>query len=126
MTSTELEQAFVAWADRIVARAVEAIAYNFNLYEHQDAWAVQLVGTGSFDPANPDWACDETFSSGEDLFVIPKDVAGDSWDAGLAFAKPLISRYLQTGTYASRLNAAAAVGVGFVDGDLEVVHRRRP
>lgn len=102
--------------------AVAAAAYRFNLYAHVDSFAVQLIGASKYDPDDPAWACDERFSSGEDLFKIPRALVGDDWMRALETAKSLVSGYLQHGTQAARLRLSRAVGVGFVDGDLELVH----
>ena len=100
------------------------VAYNFNLYEHEDEFAIQLVGTGSFDLSDEDWACDETFSSGEDLFYLPHTVFGDQWQIGLEMANSLVKNYLQHGKYAALMKATRGVGVGFVSGNIDLVYLR--
>ena len=104
------------------AGIIGVAAYNFNLYEHRDSFAVQLVGAARYDPVDSSWASEERFSSGEDLFDLPQALVGDDWRGGLATAKSLVSSYLQVGTQAARFRSSRAVAVGFVDGDLELVH----
>ena len=118
---------FNAWTDRILVNHASrsVVAYNFNLYEHADEFAIQLVGTRSFDLRDQNWACDEIFSSGEDLFYLPHNVVGDKWQDGLEAAKSLVKNHLDHGTQAKVLKASCGVGVGFVDGDIELAYVRQ-
>ena len=118
---------FNAWADRLLTKHTSSsvVAYNFNLYEHAKEFAIQLVGTRSFDVTEQDWACDEIFSSGEDLFLLPHNIVGESWENGLEAAKSLVRNYLHHGTQAPFLKASRGVGVGFVDGDIEFAYLER-
>jgi len=122
----DLVREFNSWTDRMMLEhdGIAASAHSFNLYEHVDSLAVQLMGAAKYDPDDPSWACDERFSSGEDLFDIPRALVGDDWRRGLDAAKSLVSGYLQIGTQAARMRLSRAVAVGFVDGDLELVHVR--
>ena len=122
----ELSDAFNSWVDRIVIEnaTTPVAAYNFNLYEHEDGFAIQLVGARSFDVGDDDWACDEAFSSGEDLFAIPRSAVGAKWQDGLRAARGLVEGYLESGEESSRLKATEGVGIGFVSGDLELVYVR--
>ena len=125
MQSDEIQAAFNHWADQAFAEYAEpCAAYCFNLYEHAEEWAIQLSGTVRFDPADPDWACEEAFSSGEDLFVLPRGGEALDWMIALERARSLVGSYLQTSVYASRFRATQAVAIGFVDGDLEILSVR--
>ena len=118
---------FNAWTDRLLVKHTSSsvVAYNFNLYEHVDAFAIQLVGTRAFDLRDQDWVCGEIFSSGEDLFYLPHAVVGDKWQDGLDAAKSLVRNYLDHGAQAALLKASCGVGVGFVDGDIEIAYLRQ-
>ena len=122
----ELMDQFNAWVDGIVSGvgSTPVVAYNFNIYEHDNGFAVQIVGTNSFDLTDEDWACDEAFSSGEDLFDLPRSVFGTEWQGGLDAANLLVKNYLQHGKQAEVMKAACGVGVGFVDGNIELVYLR--
>ena len=99
----------------------EVRAFNFNLYEGvAETWDVEVTGAATFDPMDPDWACDPVFSYPEMLF-IPWDTAGDQWEQALAAVIDLIAMYLRGGRHRDVLRASIAVGVGFVDGDLTVL-----
>jgi len=122
----ELLVQFNAWVDRIMIEAGSApvAAYNFNLYEHEEEFAIQLIGSSSFDRSDEDWACDVTFSSGEDLFYLPHNIFGGQWRVGLEVANSLVKNYLQHGKYAALMKAACGVGVAFVDGNIDLVYLR--
>ena len=125
--SSQLTTAFNIWADRLLAKEYcgTVVAYNFNLYEHEGEFAIQLVGTSSFDISNEDWACDEVFSSGEDLFHLSHEIVGDQWERGLRTAKSLVRNYLDFGKHAAVLKGSRGVGVAFVDGSIDLVYVRR-
>lgn len=124
--TNELWSEFNSWVDRILLEHAGApvAGYNFNLYEHENEFAIQLIGAKSFDASDDDWPCDEVFSSGEDLFEQPYSVVGRDWQSGLRSARSLVKRYLETGKHRGRLKASYAVGIGFVGGDLELVYLR--
>lgn len=100
---------------------MEVAAYNFNLYQHDGSFAIQLIGATRFDSDDPSWPCDEAFSSGEDLFEIPHEIDGSDWQDGLATAKQLIMNYAHSGAQREKLKVAQGVGVGFVDGDIDLL-----
>ena len=114
---------FAAWVDRILdsRNLSQVVAYNFNLYEHTDETAIQLIGATSYDPNNDDWACDAYFTSGEDLFTLPHSLTGENWEDAQGFAIRLIEDYLQRSTLPVPLKTCRAVTVGFVDGSLQAV-----
>jgi len=118
---------FNAWVDRLLTKHASSsvVAYNFNLYEHTEQFAIQLVGARSFDVTDQDWACDEIFSSGEDLFYLPHTIVGDRWKNGLEAAQSLVKNYLQEGAQAAFLKESRGVGVGFVEGDIELAYLRK-
>jgi len=120
----QITKEFNYWVDRILSKhPMEVAAYNFNLYEHDCSFAIQLIGATRFDSDDASWACDEAFSSGEDLFEIPHEIGGRDWQDGLTTAKQLIMSYLRRGAQREMLKVAQGVGVGFVDGDIDLVMR---
>ena len=63
-------QSFISWLDRILTSPLpeEIIAVNFNLYDDGDScWSMEFIGTRSFDAYDPDWACDEVFTSRDSI-----------------------------------------------------------
>lgn len=125
--NNEIVIEFAAWVDRVLDQhdLSPVVAYNFNLYEHEDETAIQLVGATSYDPENEDWACNTYYSSGEDLFILPHSLTGRDWQEALRFAIRLVEEYLRRSTVPPSLKTCRAITVGFVAGNLEIVYSRR-
>ncbi len=119
----DLNQAFQSWVTRALGKGVprSARAFSFNLYEHEDCFAMELIGCPKYDEADPDWACREVFAFREPLFRIPRASARSSWKVGLKAAIRLVRTYLETVPRGDRVAGSKAVVVGFVDGDLHLV-----
>lgn len=100
-----------------------AIAANFNLYENPGkTYDIQLIGSDKYNHMNDDWACEEIFSTEEDVFLIPRtDDIIVSTD-GLSFISKLIKAYLENGKYAHLLKRLYAICIGFVDREIEVIY----
>jgi hypothetical protein len=125
MSSSETK--FDSWVDHHVNAAVasKAEAYCFHLYEHEHSFAVQLVGANKYDEDEPFDYEDEVFTSGEDVFELPHSKVGKDWRKGLKAAIALVHSYLEDGQQAQLLKSSRLVGVGFVDGDLELVYTNK-
>ena len=119
----KLQGAFHSWVGKALTRPIPkgTVAFHFNLYEGKRSFHVQLIGSGQFSRDDPDWPCHETFTTGEDIFELPHSVVGTEWETCLEIAKAAVVEYIAIGGKASVLRAAEGVGVGFVDGDAEVV-----
>lgn len=112
------------WIDGILSDGVpdEAVAFCFNLYENDEYyWSMELIGAGRFDPEDQDWACDEVtdFNSRESLFTFQAEC---EWDEALQTMIDILKKYLNDGKYADLLKSRDSVGVGFVDGDIEIIY----
>jgi hypothetical protein len=117
---------FFDWLNHNLSKELpnNIVAFNFNLYESpENSYLVELVGCNSFDEGDSDWACDEVFDTRDKQFAIPMKDNGTNWEQGLIHATELIDKYLQEGKYAEKLTSCLAVGVGFVNGDITIVHR---
>jgi len=121
--SSDAYSAFAAWLDLVLAQAIptEVVAFVFNLYEGEDSFDVQLAGCPRFDKENDEWAAAHVFTTGENLFEIPRTWVRDDWCSALSVVKQIIARYLAEGDRAPKLTDAKAIAVGFVDGDLDIV-----
>jgi hypothetical protein len=117
---------FEKWIDVILGGNIsnDVIAFNFNLYEAEDSYHIQLIGAPTFSQEDQDWACYEVFTTGENIFIINRKIAGQDWEQGLKFSKNMIIKYLEEGKYNYKLKEKQAVGIGFVDGDLEILFRK--
>ena len=119
-----LQAGFARWVDSICKREIppEAVAFSFNLAETSDSFVIDLIGAPRFDALDQDWACDDVFRVPDAHFELPYGDVGRQWEPVLALAIALVRQYLGDATNAGeRLRMSQAVGVGFVDGDLEVV-----
>lgn len=115
---------FEKWLDKIFGEnmPLPGIAINFNLYEDDDSqWSIQIISSAEFDEENPDWCCDEEFSSGEDLFTWKHDTG---WEEILDISCEMIRKYLSEGKYADEIKNYDGIAVGFVDGDLEILYTK--
>jgi len=102
------------------------VGFSFNLFEHlepKSRFGVELVGAGSFDPSNSDWACDEVWEPSVGRSIsISTEFSGETWDECLSKMGSLIMTILAEATdVAARLRSAAGVGLGFVDGELQLL-----
>lgn len=94
----------------------------FNIYEDgDDAWSFEVVGTATFDESDSDWACDEItdFGTRENPFAW---TAVSGWESILQEVFSILQEYLDNGKYSELLKSFNGVGVGFVDGDMEILY----
>ena len=118
-----------AWIDAALSSELSktTVAFHFNLYEGSDSVHVQLIGTGTFVtgevPERDYWPGSETFSTGEEVFEIPFEVAGSDWKQWLQTSMDMLRSYIATGGKSDVLRSSRGVGAGFVDGDMYVLWR---
>jgi hypothetical protein len=116
-----------AWIDAALSTELpeRTAAFHFNLYEGTNSVHVQLIGADSFPPGEVPqrdyWPASETFTTGEQVFEIPFDVAGSDWKQWLATCMDMLRSYIATGGRSDVLRSSLGVGVGFVDGDMHVL-----
>jgi hypothetical protein len=115
--------AFARWLDHVLLAPMPntVVAFNFNLYEGEGSFHLQLIAASRFDSSDEDWRCDEVFTTGMNFHELPHTAVGSDWRNALETAKVLIEQYLTKGAQRNSLKRAKAVGVGFVDGDVHVV-----
>ncbi len=115
---------FDEWINKICTTEnfSEICGLNFNLYENDNnLWSVELVGTESFDKNDEDWVCDEIFNT-RDNMLIWKDT--NNWEKILSDAIEIIKTYLEKGNKAYLLKQCQGIGIGFVDGDIEILFEK--
>lgn len=118
------DEAFFEWLDLILKADFpnEIKAFNFNLYEDtENKWSIELIGTSVFDENDDDWACCEVFSTRDKPFVI---VRKSEWEEIEALYADWVNNYLNTGKYSYKLKQYQAVGIGFVDGELQILYNQ--
>lgn len=122
----EMYKDFSSWLDNAMNGGIskESAAAYFCLYEEhgEHLWAVQFICTECFDPDDDDWACEEVFTTGEDLFRWDTDL---EWEDAQITAEKLVEKYLSEGKYSETLKALHGVGVGFTDGDITISYQNK-
>lgn len=115
---------FLEWIDGLSLDNMPEgiIAYNFNLYDSEETYDIQLIGSDEFDEEDPDWACSEAYSSEENVCYIENTGELKNWEKAQKIFAEYVRKYLESGKYSETLKAAKAVGIGFVDGDIELVY----
>ena len=116
------------WLDTAASQASHDIAaFSFNLYEPAGEpgvkFGIELIGAETYSADDPDWPCNEIWSPAPRGINIPGAFSGSSWEDCLSKTKALVQEYLAS-TSGRWLQTSEAVGIGFVDGDLEVVWSR--
>lgn len=126
--NNEIYEKFADWLNTLLENNEMpdgTAAYCFNLYEESaedSVYGVQLIAADTFDEKDPDWACEECWSSGEDIFCVElSDEDEKDWRTAQAIIKSWIEDYLKDGKYGGILSKNP-VGIGFVDGDLEILN----
>lgn len=114
------------WLDKTLEQELPEgiIAFNFNLYEGSaGTYDIQLIGADEFDEDDGDWVCTDYFTTGEDICYIKRTKDIEDWEEGLNYITKLVGQYLNEGINAYILKRANAIGIGFVDGDIEIIYR---
>lgn len=111
------------WLNNVLTQEIpeEVVAFCFNLYEDgENAWSMELIGTERFGADDMNWPCDEMtdFGTREGLLVWNKD---SKWDVVLEEMATILKQYLEDGEYAHILKSKEGIGIGFVDGDVEIL-----
>ena len=121
-----MNRAISNWIDNVLNADIpdHLVAFCFNLYEEGDGkWTMELVGTDRFDLEDEDWACDEItdFGSRDSLYEWSMDC---TWEEALSYMVDELKGYLAKGTHSELLKSSKGVGVGFVDGNIEILHSK--
>ena len=113
------------WLDEVLKQDIpnEVAGFCFNLYEDGDCdWSMELVGTESFDEDDEDWACGEITDFGTRTKPLMWKSESE-WEHVLEDSIFALKTYLENGKYAEALRGRSGVGVGFVDGNIEIVYK---
>ena len=116
-----MKQELITWlTPHLQALPAEAKSLCLNLYESEEEgeFDAQLVACAAYDREDPDWACEDIFSTGEELFGF----SSEDWEAALDLMLETMSEAIADGILP---DAIEYVAVGFVDGDLEEVFCRK-
>ena len=116
-----MKKELITWlTPHLQALPAEAKALCLNLYESEEEgeFDAQLVACAAYDREDPDWACEDIYSTGEELFGF----SSEDWEAALDLMLETMSEAIADGILP---DAIEYVAVGFVDGDLEEVFCRK-
>ena len=116
-TAMDLRKWFYEQAESGMKEGV--IALNFNLYEEEEdgVYTAQLVGCARYDELNDDWACEEVFSSGEELY----EFTADEWESAQEDFNEAVQEEILSEELPEFLSAIQVITAGFIDGELEVL-----
>lgn len=115
---------FESWLNSIFEKnpmPIETMAINFNLYEEKNTFDVQIIGSSMFDENDSDWACEETYSSGENCFIIKRSKDISDKEVAIVAVEEMVSRYIDEGKFGYKLKQYVAVCTGFIDGNIEII-----
>ena len=122
------EEKFTNWLENSLAAvsSKKIKGFSFNLFEPAAIpgvkFGIELIGAQAFDKNDADWACEEIWEPPQRQLPIPIEYSGDTWEVCLDRMKKLVVKHLDSNSdTAKKLKAVEGVGVGFVDGDLEIV-----
>ncbi|MBA3037823.1 MAG: hypothetical protein FP814_15195 [Desulfobacterium sp.] len=112
------------WIDSVLGKnnfsSIRSV--NFNLYEGEGTFHLQIIGSNRTPEEDEEWYCDEDFTTGENVFIINRKVTGEKWEEGLNYFKNVLKEYIEKGKFNKVLKNMKAVGIGFVDGDDEIIY----
>ena len=128
MIQPDVYNAFENWIDYLIETNTmpeDTRALCLNLYEEgDDMYSMQIIAANRYSDTDDDWPCDETWSSGEDVFTISiaNEEEKDRQRAYDIFTE-IISAYVRDGKYSSLLTSYLALAMGYVDGELEIIYK---
>jgi hypothetical protein len=128
--SMTFEENFRTWLAQALSEPIPASvsAYSFNLFEYPETpevkFGIELIGTGSFDPADADWACDEVWEPAERRLEIPTIYSSREWEECQRRLHNLVLSCIDFQPGGAILRQKQAVGLGFIDGELQLVWQR--
>ena len=98
MLQMNIYEEFAHWLDDLLENndmPEETKAFCFNLYEESDEdhiYGAQLIAAGEFDPDDKEgeWACEEVWSCGENIFTVDtSDEEDTGWNHALELFKEM-------------------------------------
>lgn len=112
------------WIDSVLSENdfIGIKSINFNLYEGEGTFHLQIIGSKKTPNEDEEWYCDNDFTTGENVFIINRSITGEEWKKGLEYFTKKIKQYIQNGKYKNKLTSMKAIGIGFVDGDIEIIY----
>ncbi len=103
------------------------VALCFKIYECENCnWRLELIAADNYDKNNDDWACNAVCDFGtRDKPFIWGEPPRSKWEFVKNKIVLALNEYLKNGKYADILESKKCVCVGFVEGDLTVIHTKK-
>ena len=124
MSYSILYEKFALWLDELLKNGFPSntAALVFNLYERSDqehCWYAELGFCECFDASDKSggWACYAQLC--EPVFVWDSD---NEWETAQSTAEHLVKMYLENGCHSDDIRSLNGVGVGFAEGDLNIIY----
>ncbi len=128
-TYYEFKLKLFAWLDEALKNVMpeNAVALCFNIYECENCdWRLELIAADNYDKNNDDWACSEVFDFGtHDKPFVWAELPRSTFEFVKYKVVLALNEYLKNGKYANVFESKKCVAVGFVDGDLTVIHTKK-
>lgn len=127
-----MKKFFDDWLEKSLGTEIpdEVKAFSFNLdesaFEEGYEFGVELIGAERFDLEDEDWACDEIWEPTQRKIFIPISYSSENWESCLTKMRDLVVKYLSSNkSAAQKLKSREGIGIGFVDGNLEVIWSKK-
>jgi hypothetical protein len=128
----DFEKTFHNWLEEgfEIEPPIEVMGFSFNLdesaYEEGYEFGVELIGAERFDLDDEDWACGEIWEPKKRKIFIPISYSGETWEECLEKMKTLVIKTINSDkSFVEKLKSREGIGIGFVDGSLEVIWRKQ-
>ena len=100
--------------------------YCFNLFEPAGIknikFGLEIIGASEFNKNDSNWPCKEIWEPEQRQLMIPVSWSSEEYELCLERIKELINKKLKSQSFfVKNLKAAQGIGVGFVDGNLDVL-----
>lgn len=134
---SKFDAKFFEWIDKVmeVCPDKKANGYIFNIYDNgKQNYSAEIVATKSFDDEDENWGCDELWASRSQNLEF--NFKAGTWELALKQISDSVKNYLKfmeynvdgsvktlhSKFYESFTPDNGGVAVGFVDGDIEILH----
>ena len=123
---------FDAWLRKICLMDYpepEIIAYYLGLFESSTGGVTAyLIGSKEFDEEDEDWACNDDFVPQPKLkYLHLRGTEAMNWMEVQSMVASMMKKFLKDPVHENCfLNQAEAIAVGFDEGNLEIVFRKKP
>lgn len=123
MIDDQIYTSFHNWVSEVLIDVPDDISgFVFNIYEEEDEYCIDIIGTSEFSEDSDEWANQEVWNSGSLMFIIPKEKTTD-WEEVHDLVADSVDEILtlEDDDTANCLMTSEGIAVGFIDGELEYI-----